>query len=146
MGAPPDEPPGETPGTHSDPDIRGGNQHEQSDMQMDSSANQDVDMDFIGSMELHDSLGNLEPEADDAVSQMLLMQMGSAGRAYRRDKASAARKIVSEIYSPPRITALLRQLKSRHFMPGYAFDLTTVDPQDGKPWDFSCPRKRSRAR
>ena len=132
MGAPPDEPPGETPG--------------EADMQMDSNANQDVDMDFIGNMELHDSLGNLEPETDDAVSQMLLMQMGSAGRAYRRDKASAARKIVSEIYSPPRVTALLRQLKSRHFMPGYAFDLTTVDPQDGKPWDFSCPHKRSRAR
>ena len=137
MEAPPDEPPGETPGRE---------QHEQDDMQSDDHANQDVDMDFIGSLELHDSLGNLEPEADDAISQMLLMQMGSAGRGYRRDRATAARKIVSEIYSPPRVTALMKQLKSRHFMPGYAFDLTTVDPLDGKPWDFSCPDKRRRAR
>ena len=35
------------------------------DVQMDSNTGQDVDMDFIGSLEVHNELGNLEPEADD---------------------------------------------------------------------------------
>ena len=34
----------------------------------------------------------------------------------------------------------------RHIMPGYALDLTTTDPEDGKPWDFSLRHKRIRAR
>ena len=29
--------------------------------------------------------------------------------------------------------------------PGFAFDLNTLDPVDGKPWDFSNPIKRERA-
>ena len=112
----------------------------------DADTGADINMDFVGSMELHDNLGTLEPALDDEISNMLLLQMGSSGRAYRREKASAAKKIVSEIYSPPRVTALMRQLKSRHYMPGYAFDLTTIDPEDGKPWDFSLAHKRERAR
>ena len=71
--------------------------HEHGDMQMDHGTSGDADMDFIGNLEVHDALGNLELEADDAISQMLLMQMGSSGRSYRRDKASAARRVVSEI-------------------------------------------------
>jgi len=31
-------------------------------------------------------------------------------------------------------------------MPGYALVLTTVDPADGLPWDFSLRKKRIRAR
>ena len=106
----------------------------------------DVDMHFIGSCELHDDLGTLQPEFDDSVSHLLLTQMGSSGRSYKRDFTRAAKQIVSEIYSPPRVTALIKQLRSRHFLPGYAFDLTTTDPEDGLPWDFSIAAKRERAR
>ena len=50
-------------------------------------------------------------------------------------------KDVSEIYSPPRVcsTALKVGLD-----PGTSFDLTEVDPVDGKPWDFVDPQKRER--
>ena len=143
---PPDELPSETPEGHGGPHgaATGGGDADMRGPDADTGA--DINMDFVGSMELHDNLGTLEPALDDEISNMLLLQMGSSGRAYRREKASAAKKIVSEIYSPPRMTALMRQLKSRHYMPGYAFDLTMIDPEDGKPWDFSLAHKRERAR
>ena len=144
MGAPPDEPPGETPVAA---DRSGGHQGgEDSGDASREQASEDVDMGFIGSLEVHDFLGNLEPSIDDSVSHLLLTQMGSCGRSYKRESAAAAKRLVSEIYSPPRVTALIKQIRSRHFMPGYAFDLTTIDPADGKPWDFSIAAKRQRAR
>ena len=50
---------------------------------------------------------------------------------------------VSELYSPPRVckTALKIGLD-----PGTSFDLTENDPFDNKPWNFSDPEKRKRAR
>ena len=101
----------------------------------------DIEMDLVGSLEPYCDLGSLTPSIDDVVSQLLFSQMGSSGKSYRRESSSAARRIVSEIYSPPRVTTLIRQLKSRHVMPGYAFDLTTVDTADGLPWEFNDPAK-----
>ena len=106
----------------------------------------DMDMGFVGSFEVEDRLGRLEPNFDDEVSALLLNQMGSAGRSYKRERSQAARKIVSEVYSPPRVTKLIREARMRHVMPGYALDLTTNDPVDGLPWDFSRKVKRDRAR
>ena len=54
----------------------------------------DMDMGFIGS---------LQPSLDDCVAELLLAQLG-AGRRYVREHRQGARKIISEIYSPPRIT------------------------------------------
>ena len=55
----------------------------------------DVDMGFVGS---------LEPARDDLIGQILLQQMG-AGKGYVRERRQAVRRIlISEIYSPPRIT------------------------------------------
>ena len=47
-----------------------------------------------------------------------------------------------EIYSPPRVTQLISELGLR---PAWSLDLTTVDPEDGKPWDFSMADKRAKA-
>jgi hypothetical protein len=55
------------------------------------------------------------------------------------------RKMVSEIYSPPRITDLLKRTRSRHLMAGFALDLTVLD-EDGEPWDFTVLEKREKAR
>ena len=90
-------------------------------------------------------IGLLQPSFDDEVSEFLLQQIGSG---YRREARQASKKIVSEIYSPPRVTAELKRLqgKYRKLAPGYAMDLTTTDPLDGKPWDFSFLEKRERAR
>ncbi len=103
-------------------------------------------MDFVGSFELEDGIGKLEPSIDDAASDMILQQIGSLGRSYRREVRQSARKLVSEIYSAPRITKMIRQSKLRHILPGFAFDITVNDPLDGKPWDFSLKDKRERAR
>ena len=51
--------------------------------------------------------------------------------------------IVSEVYSPPRVIAMCTRFG---LTPGYALDLTTVDPSDSKPWDFIIPEKREKTK
>ena len=125
--------------------------HEDSydDMEMEDTPAGDVDMGFVGSLS-HDvscgHLGSLEPSFDDEVSALMLAQMGCTSRGYRREGRTAIRRLVSEVYSPPRVTELLRKLKHKHLMPGFALDLTVDDPDDGKPWDFSVREKREKAR
>ena len=114
--------------------LEGGNDEEMGD---EGHPDDDVNMDFIGS---------LEPSLDDTVSSLLLAQLGSLGRSYRREARQSAKALVSEIYSPPRVTALIRKAKMRHIMPGFALDITVDDPHDGKPWDFCLPEKRLRAK
>ncbi len=97
----------------------------------------DVEMDFVGSLELENEIGRLEPSVDDVASSMILQQIGSLGRSYRREARQGARKLVSEIYSPPRVTELIRKARMKHLLPGFALDITVNDPLDGKPCDFS---------
>jgi hypothetical protein len=52
---------------------------------------------------------------------------------------------VSEIYSPPRVTAELKRKPREHLVPGFALDLAVVDPDDSKPWDFSDCRPQDKA-
>jgi hypothetical protein len=54
--------------------------------------------------------------------------------------------ILSEIYSPPRVTKILSSMPGHALAPGVALDLTCTDPFDGLPWDFDKPEKRQRAR
>ena len=106
----------------------------------------DVEMEFCGELNLMEEVGSLEPSFNDSVSELLLNQLGSVGKSFRREARSAGKKIVSEIYSPPRVTDLIKRIRSRHLLPGLALDLTVVDPEDGLPWDFSIRAKRERAR
>ena len=73
-------------------------------------------------------------------------ELGGSGRSYRRERARAARAIVSEVYSPPRVRALAGELKQYMCAQGLALDLTTVDPDDGQPWDLSRKDKRDQAK
>ena len=57
--------------------------------------------------------------------------MGASGRSYKRESRQAAREIVSELYWPARVTKLIRELKFKHMMAGFAFDLIMVDEDDG---------------
>ena len=101
-------------------------------------APQDDDMGFAG------FIGSLEPTQDDEIAEMLLTQLG-AGRSYARERRQALQKfIVSEVYSPPRITKEIEEGRWKHLVPGFALDLTVVDPFDGLPWDFSKKSKRER--
>jgi len=52
--------------------------------------------------------------------------------------------IVSEIYSPPRVTRAARILKKLNITPGFAMDITTHDAE-GRPWDFDQPQQKTRA-
>ncbi len=116
------------------------------DVEMEETAGNDVEMDFVGCLDAAEGIGSLEPSFDDLVSGLLLAQMGSAGKKYKREARTAGRKLVSEIYSPPRVTKLIEQVRSKHILPGFAFDITVVDPDDGLPWDFDLESKRSKAR
>ncbi len=111
----------------------------QEDANMGAEPAEDVDMSLIG------SLGSLEPSFDDEVSALMLNQIGCS-KSYHREGRSAVRRMVAEVYSPPRVTQLLKKMRSRYLMPGFALDLTVVDPEDGLPWDFNKPEKREKAR
>ena len=39
--------------------------------------------------------------------------------------------MISEIYLPPRVTVELTRTEDRQCVPGFAVDLTTIDPKDG---------------
>ena len=49
---------------------------------------------------------------------------------------------ISELFSPPRVTHIATKIGLK---PGFALDLTQVDPEDGKPWDLSDAAKQAKA-
>ena len=53
-------------------------------------------------------------------------------------------RIVSEVYSPPRVAAAAKLLPSLKLVPGFSWDVTTVDER-GIPWDFDDPERRKEA-
>ena len=79
---------------------------------------------------------DVEPETDTEMLHVL-MSLGMP-----RARASA---VASEIYSPPRITAMARARPSLGVLPGFALDLSTCD-EAGQPWNFDCPAQRAKAR
>ena len=62
----------------------------------------------------------------------LVDAMGGSKSKYARERRGAVKRLVSEIYSPPRVTAALKLLPSLGCVPGFAMDLTTVD-EHGNP-------------
>ena len=50
--------------------------------------------------------------------------------------------VSAEIYLPPRSTLVVSEICLRA---AWSLDLTTVDPVDAQPWDFSFEVKRKRA-
>ena len=51
--------------------------------------------------------------------------------------------IVSEIYSPPRVTHAARLLKKLGISPGFALDITVMD-DEGNPWNFSKQEQKEK--
>ena len=70
--------------------------------------------------------------------------LGYDGRSYRREATQRLRRIVSEVYSAPRVTDAARRFPRRGIIPGTALDLTAND-ESGEPWDFSVPAQRRKA-
>ena len=75
----------------------------------------------------------------------LITSLGADPKKHGRRVARSLRAIVSEVYSPPRITKAAKLLPEYGVVPGLAFDLT-VNDEDGRPWDFNIPAQRRRAR
>ena len=73
-----------------------------------------------------------------AVEELLGMEERAPGQVCEvRDKPT-----IAEIYSPPRVAALLPR---DGLYPGVSMDITTND-ELGKPWDFNDPKQRQKAR
>ena len=83
--------------------------------------------------------------ASDDVTCLLLDLMGGDRRQFGSEKRSAAKKMVSEVFSPPRVAATPSRYPNKYLLPGFALDLACTDPADGQPWDFDRPVKRQRA-
>jgi hypothetical protein len=94
----------------------------------------DTDMGFIGSI------------SEDAELEHMIMMMGVSNGPYRRARRSATNRIVSEIYSPPRVTKAIGEMRGNGLVAGFAFDLTCNDPDDDMPWDFDITEEREKAR
>ena len=70
---------------------------------------------------------------------------GGSRKAYRKERTKAMTGIVSEIYSPPRVTRAIKMMPSSEVIAGFALDLTTKDV-DGRAWNFDEKEMRDRAR
>ena len=82
-------------------------------------------------------------EANREILAVVRSLGGDSGK-YKRERAKALKAVVSEVYSPPRVTAASKLLPELKLIPGFALDLTTVD-SDGSPWDFDSKVMRDRA-
>ena len=82
---------------------------------------------------------------DDADYMCLIASVGASPGPFRRERRAASRRMVSEIYSPPRVTKAISTMPGCDLIPGFALDLTCVDPDDGMPWDFDVTAKRDKA-
>ena len=65
-------------------------------------------------------------------------------RAFRREQHKAVKRMVSEIYSPARVSALAKMCPEYDILPGFALDLTVSDI-DGRVWDFDDDEMQRRA-
>ena len=73
-----------------------------------------------------------------------IQALGGDGQAYKRERARAAKAIVAEVYSPPRVTAAARRLPRYGLEPGLALDIA-VDDETGRPYDFNRREQRQKA-
>ena len=95
-----------------------------------------IDADDVGEDLFWDpDLGN-EPDQDEIMGRIGVL----ANIAIERIKYGHH---ITEVYSPRRVN---REAVQVGLTPGLTLDLTTVDPEDGKPWDFTCKSKRDKAR
>ncbi len=62
----------------------------------------------------------------------LVRSLGGNARRYQRDRRRALGGIVSEVFSPPRVTAAAKMLPALRVIPGFALDLTQKNER-GEP-------------
>ena len=67
--------------------------------------------------------------------------LGGSRGTYKHERKVALNRIVSEVYSPPRIASAAKLLPSLKIIPGASLDIT-VNHKNGEPWDFDLLENR----
>ena len=111
------------------------------DMDMDI-AEADMPLELL--LNLFDQATREEARQVNGEIMSLISSLGGSTSKYRRERERSIRAIVSEIYSPPRVSAVAKLCPSFGILPGFALDLTTHD-HDGRHWDFDEEEMRTRA-
>ena len=120
-----------------DQEIETDDEYEPNDEDMSDDSDENEDMKSVGEVALM---------KNEVIRDLLAVttSMGGNHHRNRRQLRKMARAVVSEIYSPPRVTAAAARLKGLKIDPGVALDLTTTD-EYGRPWDFSKKEVQDRA-
>ena len=74
----------------------------------------------------------------------IVRSLGGSEESYKVDRAAALRIIVSEIFSPLRVTAVAKLFTSLGLIPGMNLDITEND-DNGMPWNFGKEDKINKA-
>ena len=107
----------------------------------------EMDMGMVGLLETcsgHQEAKELVTRDAEEILK-LVRDLGGSVSAYKRERNTAMKGIVSEIYSPPKITKTIKMMPSSEVLAGFALDLTTCDT-DGRAWNFDEEEMRTRAR
>ena len=107
-----------------------------------SQSNDDISMRDL--MKMMNQAEAEETRELDREIMSIVKSLGGNSSKYRRERSRAVRAVVSEIYSPPRVSAVAKLCPSDGILPGFALDLTTND-HDGRCWDFDEEEMRKRA-
>jgi len=122
MGVPPDEPAGETPSPRAEASVSavGGGSY------------------GCGSSEAPIDNDTVQNEPMSRADEHFIYQ-------FTRDLGGDPDRTISEMYSPPRLTAAARKLPHLQLVPGFALDLRTCD-ENGVAWNFDVAERRDAAR
>ena len=71
--------------------------------------------------------------------------LGGSRKAHKRERNVALNRIVSKVYSPPRVAAAAKLLPSHGILPGASLDLTVIQG-DATPWDIDIKANRGKGR
>jgi hypothetical protein len=129
-----------------DDDGRTDNVQEAPGMEVDAV----MEVEATDESDLKELMQTMARDAKEEVRKMnseimsVVRALGGDSQKYKRDRAKAIRAVVSEVYSPPRVTAAIKLLPELKLIPGFALDLTTADT-DGALWDFDSKVMRERA-
>ena len=70
--------------------------------------------------------------------------LGESRKAHKRERKVALNRIMSEVYSPPRVAAAAKLLSSLKILLGASL-VPAVNQQDGTPWGFDIKVNREKA-
>ena len=103
--------------------------------------NPETDLKELFSVTTRDTRAEIADDEREIIA--VIRSLGGDGHKYRRERQRAVKRVVSEIYSPPRVAAAIKLLPELRLIPGFSLDLTTAD-SDGCLWDFDSTTMRDR--